>query len=280
MKTLKHIMLFLLFGLSSILIAQQKTFNVEIKGYGDPVLLFPGFTCPGEVWKDVVAELSKTKQCHIFTFAGFGDVPALEKPWLSKIKDGIKTYIAANNLEQATLIGHSLGGTLGLWLASDKSAVFNKIIVVDALPSTGALMVPNFDSETIVYDNPYNQRLLEMDVKSFEAMATQMASGMSLNKEKHALIKQWILNTDRETYVYGYTDLLKLDLRASIATISVPVTVLAATEPYGEDAVKKTYKEQYKSLDGYSIKYAKESAHFIMFDQPEWLIKVINEELQ
>ncbi len=65
-----------------------------------------------------------------------------------------------------------------------------------------------------------------------------------------------------------------------MATISVPVTVLAATEPYGEDAVKKTYKEQYKSLDVYTIKYAKDSAHFIMFDQPEWLLKVINEELQ
>lgn len=279
MKTLKHITLVLLFVLSTTLEGQQKTFEVEVKGNGEPVLLFPGFTCTGEVWKDVVAELSKTKECHIFTFAGFGDVPAIEKPWLSKIKDGIETYIAENELEKATIIGHSLGGTLGLWLATDKNAEFNKIIVVDALPSTGALMVPNFDSKTIVYDNPYNQRLLDMEAKNFEAMATQMANSMSLNKEKHALIKKWMLKTDRETYVYGYTDLLKLDLRASIATISVPVTILAATEPYGEDAVKKTYIEQYKNLEGYSIKYAKGSAHFIMFDQPEWLIKVINEEL-
>jgi pimeloyl-ACP methyl ester carboxylesterase len=279
MKTLKHSMLFLLFLLITTLEAQQKTFEVEVKGNGEPVLLFPGFTCTGEVWKDVVVELSKTKECHIFTFAGFGDVPAIEKPWLSKIKEGIKTYIAGNKLEKATIIGHSLGGTLGLWLAIDKNAAFNKIIVVDALPSTGALMVPNFDSETIVYDNPYNQRLLDMEAKDFESMATQMANSMSLNKEKHALIKEWMLKSDRETYVYGYTDLLKLDLRASISNISVPVVVLAATEPYGENAVKKTYKEQYKSLGVYSIKYAKESAHFIMFDQPEWLIEVINEEL-
>jgi pimeloyl-ACP methyl ester carboxylesterase len=272
-------MLVLLFVLSATLAAQQKTFDVEVKGNGDLVLLFPGFTCTGEVWKDVVEELSKTKEWHIFTFAGFGDVPAIEKPWLAKIKAAVKTYIAENKLEKALIIGHSLDGTLGLWLAMDKNAAFHKIIVVDALPSTGTLMVPNFDSETIVYDNPYNQQLLDMEAKSFEAMATQMANKMSLNKEKHALIKEWILKTDRETYVYGYTDLIKLDLRASIATISLPVTVLAATDSYGEDAVKKTYKEQYKSLAVYSIKYAKESAHFIMFDQPEWLIKVINEEL-
>jgi pimeloyl-ACP methyl ester carboxylesterase len=280
MKTLKTIMLVLLFVTSTTLGAQQKTFNVEVKGHGDPILLFPGFTCTGAVWKDVVAELSKTKACHIFTFAGFGDVPAIEKPWLSQIKEGIQGYIVENKLEKATIIGHSLGGTLGLWLAIDKNATFNKIIVIDALPSTGALMVPNFESETIAYDNPYNQRLLDMEAKNFEAMATQMANRMSLNKEKHALIKEWMLKTDRETYVYGYTDLLKLDLRASISNISVPVIVLAATEPYGENAVKKTYEEQYKSLGVYSIKYAKESAHFIMFDQPEWLIEVINEELE
>ena len=141
-------------------------------------------------------------------------------------------------------------------------------------------MMPNFDSETITYDNPYNQSILEMNSESFDAMATQMASGMSLNKDKHAVIKAWILKADRKTYVYGYTDLLKLDLRELVAQITVPVIVLAATQPYGEDVVKKTYQEQYKNLESYTIKYATESAHFIMFDQPEWFLKAINEELQ
>lgn len=270
-------MLFVLINLA--VNAQNKTFNVEVIGKGDPVLLFPGFTCTGEVWKNVVIELSKTKECHVFTFAGFGGVPAIQTPWLPKIKEGLKAYISENKLEKATIIGHSLGGTLGLWLATDATAQFNKIIVVDALPSTGALMVPNFDSETIVYDNPYNQRLIDMDLESFDVMAAQMASGMALNKQKHALIKEWILKTDRKTYVYGFTDLLKLDLRASIENITIPVSVLAATEPYGEEMVRNTYTDQYKNLKGYSIKYAKQSAHFIMFDQPEWLINVIIEEL-
>lgn len=280
MKTLKNSLLVTLFLFSITIEAQQKTFDVKIEGKGEPILLFPGFTCTGDVWNDVVAELSKTNECHIFTFAGFGDVPAIETPWLSKIEVGITNYISINKLEKATIIGHSLGGTLGLWLATDKNSKFNKIIVVDALPSTGALMVPNFKSETIVYDNPYNQRLLDMDANSFEAMATQMASNMSINKDKHALIKAWILMTDRKTYVYGFTDLLKLDLRAAISKITIPVTVLAATQPYGEETVKKTYETQYKNLEGYSIKYANESAHFIMFDQPEWLLNAIKGELQ
>ncbi|WP_282042280.1 alpha/beta fold hydrolase [Winogradskyella flava] len=273
MKTLKC--LIFTFLISVTLSAQSTAFTVDIKGEGAPIFLFPGFTCPGEVWDDVVNELSKTNECHVFTFAGFGDVPAIEKPWLPKIKDEIVAYISENKLENITLIGHSLGGTLSLWLASENSESFKQVIAVDALPSTGALMIPNYDSDMIAYDTPYNKQMLSMSDQDFEVMASQMASGMVLNEEKKQVIKDWIINTNRETYVYGFTDLLKLDLRKDIAKIKIPVLLLAATKPYGEETVKMTYKDQYKKLENYQIKYAKDSAHFIMYDQPEWLLETI-----
>ncbi|MFL0352926.1 alpha/beta fold hydrolase [Xanthomarina sp. GH4-25] len=280
MKSIKYIILFTVYLTSFSLEAQNNAFEVQVIGKGEPILLFPGFTCTGSVWDELIIELSKTKECHIFTFAGFGNVPAIEKPWLSKIKNEISLYISSRKLEKATIIGHSLGGTIGLSLAIDENAEYHEIIVVDALPSTGALMIPNFNSDTIVYDNPYNQRLLDMDEKNFEAMATQMASGMALNTDRHQQIKDWILMSDRETYVYGFTDLLKLDLREDIAKITVPVIILAATKPYGEETVRKTYEDQYKNLKNYTIKYAMESAHFIMYDQPDWLLEQINEAMQ
>ncbi|WP_179021489.1 alpha/beta fold hydrolase [Winogradskyella forsetii] len=280
MKTIKFQIVSLLLFFSASVISQNKTFEVTITGKGNPILFFPGFTCPGEVYEDIVAELSKTNECHVFTFAGFGDVPAIEKPWLPKIKEEITTYIYDKNLREITLIGHSLGGTLSLWLGTEESNNFKKIIAIDALPSTGALMMPNFNSETIVYDNPYNKRLLEMNDENFEAMATQMASGMTLNEGKKQVIKDWIINTDRETYVYGYTELLKLDLREAISEIKIPVTILGATKPYGLEMVQKTFEEQYKNLKNYKIKFAEDSAHFIMFDQPEWLLEAINSELK
>lgn len=278
MKTFKTLIAFVLFILASNSSAQETTFKVSVIGQGDPILLFPGFTCTGEVWNEVVNELSKTNECHVFTFAGFGDVSSIEKPWLPKIKESIEAYILTEKLSKPSLIGHSLGGTLALWLASEQDN-YNKIIVVDALPSTGALMMPNFKSEYIVYENPYNTQLLKMDDASFEKMASQMAQGMTLNESKREQIKNWMLESDRETYVYGYTDLLKLDLRDSISSIKSPLTILAATEPYGETTVKQTYQEQYKNLEGYTIKFAPKSAHFIMYDQPVWLFNEIKTAL-
>jgi pimeloyl-ACP methyl ester carboxylesterase len=271
MKTIKKLMFVVLFMVYFSINAQDQPFKVEVIGKGEPILLFPGFTCTGDVWKDTVTELSKNYQCHVFTFAGFGDVPAIEKPWLPKIKDGVLNYIQEKKLVNPILIGHSLGGALALGMATESNA-YQKLIIIDALSSTGALLIPNFKSEYMIYDSPYNKQLLEMNTKDFEAMAMQMASGMTKDKSKQEIIKDWMLQADRETYVYGYTDLLKLDLREDLSKIKVPVTILAATDPYGYDTVKATYETQYKALAEYDIKFAEDAAHFIMYDQPKWFI--------
>lgn len=280
MKTIQNKIILAIILLSFSLNAQYKSFKVDVIGKGNPVLLFPGFTCTGEVWNDLVKEISKTNECHVFTFAGFGGVEPIEKPWLPKLKTAINSYVVAQKLKNPVVIGHSLGGTLGLWLTSDDNHPYSKLIVVDALPSTGALIMPNFNSENIAYESPWNNQLLEMDEVSFEKMATQMASGMTLNTEKHQQLIDWIVTTDRKTYVYGYTDLLKLDLREDIANINIPVTVLGATHPYGMEMAITTYENQYKKLEKYNLEFADGSAHFIMYDKPEWFLEKIVSELK
>jgi len=257
----------------------QSAFKVEVVGKGDPILLFPGFACTGDVWKDVTRELAKHYECHVFTFAGFGGVPAIGKPWLPKIKDAVVQYVHDQKLQQAIIIGHSLGGTLGLWLAATEPALFKKIIVVDALPCMGALMIPNYKASDIVYDNPYSKKLLEIDSAAFRAMAVQQTAFMMLNKEKQAQVVDWIMMTDRPTYVYGYVDLLKLDLREDLARIKIPVIVLAATHP-DKAMIEKTYNEQYAKLGDKVFYYAENSAHFIMYDQPQWFLSKIAESVR
>lgn len=268
----------IIFLLTSILSAQNKAFEVRVVGKGEPLLFFPGFTCTDKVWEEQVAELSKDYECHLFTFAGFGDVAPIEFPWYPKIEEELLNYIEENSLEKATVIGHSLGGTLALSLAS-KQPIFDKLVIVDALTATGALMFPNYNPDDMVYDSPYNNQLLKMDEKDFSKMATGMAAGMTTNKEKQGQIIEWMEKADRKTYVYGYTDYLKVDLREEVAQIKIPVIILAATQPYGEQMAKQTYQEQYKNLSNYDLKFAEGSAHFIMYDQPEWFLNQLKSSL-
>ena len=115
MKRAKNLLIIVMIGiLVNSLNAQHKAYEVRIIGEGEPLLFFPGFACTDAVWEEQVNELSKNYECHLFTFAGFGNVSPVEFPWYPKIEEQVLSYIEANNLEKATAIGHSLGGTLAL----------------------------------------------------------------------------------------------------------------------------------------------------------------------
>lgn len=270
--------LFIFLSTSNDIDAQQQAFTVKVTGKGNPVFLFPGFTCTAEVWNETIASIAKTNECHAFTFAGFGNVPAIDTPWLPVIKQQVIDYVKTKRLKNITIIGHSLGGTLGMWLASSQVDMFKKLIVVDGLPCSGALMMPNFNANSMTYNNPYSKQQLAMDSASFVAMAGQMATGMCLNKSKHQQVIDWMVMADRKTYVYGYIDMLRLDLRDDLANIKIPVVVLAATFP-SKEVVEKTWNSQLAKLPNKTIYYAENAAHFIMYDQPQWLINKVKEAL-
>lgn len=271
------IIVFMLIMSKSVL--SNTAFEVDVRGKGEPILLFPGFGCTGEIWDETVAELSKNYECHVFTFAGFGHVPPIEFPWLPTIKDQVITYVKNKNLKKATLIGHSLGGTLSLWLAVEEANLFKKVILIDALPATAALMMPQYKGEVIPYDNPQSKMMLAMDQDAFNAMNAQSTALMCLNKEKQKVIREGMNIADRKTYVYGYIEMLNLDLRQEIAKIKIPVVILAATNQ-NFSTVQEIYEAQYKNLPSTKIYYAQNSAHFVMFDQPEWFKEIVKLEIR
>ncbi|UZH54965.1 alpha/beta hydrolase [Salinimicrobium tongyeongense] len=195
---MKQILLCLSLLVLSLKAFPQQSFNISIKGNGQPVLIFPGFTSTPEAFTTIIDVLSEDYEVHAFTFAGFGEVPPIDFPWLETIQQDVLQYINENNLNNPIIIGQSMGGTLGLWLAT-KTPEISQLIFIGALPAMGALMIPNYDSSVIHYDTPYNQQLLTMDTTAFKAMAFQMARRMSLNEEQHEKIATRIIQSDRIT---------------------------------------------------------------------------------
>ena len=271
------VLLFAFFTLQQTIYTQNKVppIHAEVSGKGAPAIFIPGFTVPGDIWKPLVTELETHYECHVFTLAGFGGKQAIDFPWLPQINQALKNYMIQKNLKNVTIIGHSLGGTIATWLAAQPDLNLKTIILVDALPAAGVLMIPNFNPDELVYDSAFNNQQLQMSDTAFEQMTSAMAKGMSLNSAGQELIKKWMITSDRQTYVYEYTDYLKLDVRPALSKIKIPVTIIAATQPYGEEIIKQTYKIQYDQLNNYDLIVAQNAAHFIMLDQPDWFNKQI-----
>ena len=100
----------------------------------------------------------------------------------------------------------------------------------------------------------------------------------SYQENKKEKLANWILEADRETYVYGYTDLLKLDLRNKLKNIKCNTLVVGASFPDVKVA-KENFEKQYSNLSNKKIVMASKSKHFVMLDQPEWFYKIANEFL-
>lgn len=189
MKNLILLFVSIVFSLSIYAKNESQPINVEVTGKGKPIILIPGFTVPGNVWSPLVNKLEKNYECHIVTLAGFGGKEPIEFPWLPKVNESLKNYILKNDLQNTTIIGHSLGGTIATWLASQNDLKLSKIILIDALPASGALMIPNFNPENLMYESPYNNQLLAMDDVAFEQTATTMSKSMSLKESAQEKIK-------------------------------------------------------------------------------------------
>jgi pimeloyl-ACP methyl ester carboxylesterase len=253
----------------------QAAFKVERTGKGDPILFLPGFTCPGSVWNETIDHLEGRQQVHVITYAGFGGVPAIKLPWYSTLKDQLIAYISEKHLKDVTLIGHSMGGTLALEIAAALPEKITKVISVDALPCMRDLMMPGVPADKIVYDNPYSKQLLAMNAEAFKANAGMFAEAMTNAQEKRPMLIQWMLDADRETYVYGYTDLLRTDARPGLPDIKAKTLVLAASFP-DKATVTANIEKQYAGLPNKEIVIAENSRHFIMFDQADWFYSQVN----
>ncbi|HUC81119.1 MAG TPA: alpha/beta hydrolase [Flavisolibacter sp.] len=255
--------------------AQSPSFTVEKRGEGMPILFLPGFITPGSVWHETVKALKGKAESHLFTYAGFEGVAPIDTPWYPALKRDLIAYIEKEKSSHIAIIGHSMGGTLAMDIAAALPDKVDKLILVDALPCMREVMMPGVTAEQIQYNAPYNNQMLQMKEQPFLQTATMMAAGMTSGKEMQDSIVSWIVAADRKTFVYGYTDLLKLDVRGALPLVKAKTLILGATFPTKEVA-RNTFEKQFALLQGKSIEMAPDSKHYIMFDQPEWFYSQVN----
>ncbi|WKW11068.1 alpha/beta hydrolase [Pseudogemmatithrix spongiicola] len=266
----------------------QEPFRVDVVGNGPPMLLIPGLTNSGEVWRATAAEFAKDHQVHVFSLAGFAGVPpiATDTGWLRMQREAIVAYVRERRLEKPVIVGHSLGGFLALWIAADHPDLPGAVVNIDGMPFFGTLMNPNATRETM---RPMAAQMHRMMMspgarENYMRMQDAQLKMMARDTAAHAMLARHGRDSDMGTMAVAMHDMYVEDLRADLARVRVPVLNVHAWAAYAtmgqsREGLERIAANQYASLATQRLRIHDTAYHFIMLDEPAWLHREMREFL-
>mgnify|MGYP003606242349 CR=1 FL=1 len=248
---------------------------MQVEGQGLDVILLPGLACGPQVWDGLMPSLlsshHRVHRMHIAGFDGSPSVPVVDSSVLD-VAAALAAYIDREKLQAPIVIGHSLGGAIGLALAAVHPAHAGRLVVVDALPFYSLLFDP---AATVHSAEPgaraFRDAWLAASPEQLAAMQQASAARLVSSAEDQARVAQWGRRSDRSAVAHAAYALAVTDLRPQLARIRVPTTVVYAHHPsYGPSTgVDAIFRAAYAGLNGVEMVRIDHSRHFVMLDQPE-----------
>lgn len=249
--------------------------SVTTTGQGKDVILIPGLSSSPRVWKEMIAAIPGYRY-HQVQVAGFAGVPAggnASGDVAAPVAEEIARYITENKLKAPAVIGHSMGGTMGMMLAARNPASVSKLMVVDMFPFIGAMFGgPNATSESVkpIADGIFAQ-MQKADDATRKTQRDATITGMINTESMRAGALEDSAKSDTDVSARAYRELVVTDLRSELSRITAPTTVLYVTPkgvPLSDAQMDGYYQASYATLKGATLTRIPDAAHFIMWDQP------------
>jgi pimeloyl-ACP methyl ester carboxylesterase len=253
---------------------QMGHISIRAIGAGKPVFLIPGLSSPRAVWDGVAPDLAKTHRVYLVQINGFGgDDPRnnLTPDLLESVLAELHAYIRENKAQGAAVVGHSLGGLLGMMLAAKYPADVGRLMVVDAFPFIGTM----FGAADVAAIEPRAAQMRDMIAAGYEkakaAAGTPVirdpGGNMSITPEGRIKVANWSMQADLRVVAIAMYEDMVTDMRASLGKIAAkPFTVLYAAG-IGEAEAKAMWEPAYAGSTAKLVAIPG-SYHFIMIDQP------------
>jgi pimeloyl-ACP methyl ester carboxylesterase len=97
---------------------QNKKIGFSVQGKGTPIVFLHGFCEDSRMWDDFLTLFPRRKIVRI-DLPGFGKSESQNKPSISGMAAAVKAVFDHLNIEKCVLIGHSMGGYVGLEFAKN-----------------------------------------------------------------------------------------------------------------------------------------------------------------
>jgi len=115
---------------------RSKPLYFRDKGTGYPIVLLHGYLESSFIWKDIAKKLEKNHRVICIDLPGHGQSDRLRsEPSIDNMADTVFNTLRELSISQAIVVGHSMGGYVGLSLLEKHPAAVHALILLHSKAS-------------------------------------------------------------------------------------------------------------------------------------------------
>jgi pimeloyl-ACP methyl ester carboxylesterase len=275
--------MFRAFVLAAALVAQpafaafkSDRIAVTTEGSGPDVVLVHGLASSARVWRGTTEKVPGYRY-HLVQIAGMGANPPggnAQGAVVAPVAEEIARYIREERLTKPALIGHSMGGTIGMIVAARHPDTVGRLMVVDMHPFIGQMFAgPTATADSVrPIADAMRARSAKATAEERTAERERTISSMINTAAERTGPLEDSQASHPDTVANAFSELIVTDLRPELPAIKAPTTILYVTPkgaPFTDAQMDQIYQASYAPVSGATVKRVPGAAHFIMLDAPD-----------
>jgi len=247
----------------SSITTDQGIVHYEVYGRGRPVILLHGWLGSWGLWQETMGYLGRYYRTYALDFWGFGESGKKRETYaVQDFVSLVTQFMDHLGIEQAPLVGHSMGGTVSLSVALKHPEKISKVVVIGS-PIVGSslawpLKLAGYRSIAFLLFNAMWAFRLGMRVAS---------PFISHDPRFPKMMDDDLTKTTLESFLLSIASLRRTDLRPMLEDIHIPTMGMFGDRDIIVDP--EQWKPMLEGIKNTRIERFNSAGHFIMLDDQE-----------
>ena len=246
--------------------AGELSLNVLDAGSGKPALLFLHYWGgSARTWNAVTSNLTRDFRCIAYDQRGWGQSDAPTGGYsIRDLASDANDLLKSLQLRRYVLVGHSMGGKVAQFLAAQRPAGLEGLVLVAPAPPTPQnLPEAAKQAQLHAYDNREN---------ALQALAFLTARPVSEDLREQIISDN--LAGSPQAKIAWPTSSIYEDISTEVSKIAVPTLILAGDQDR-QDSLEQHRREVLPRIPGARIVVIQDTGHLLPIDQPSQLSDAI-----
>jgi len=249
-------------------------------GEGKPIIIAHGLFGMSDNWITIAKKLGEKYKVYILDMRNHGKSPHSEIHTYEAMSNDLYEFIEDKKIEQATFIGHSMGGKAVLQFAENHPSKVREMIIVDISP-TEYIPSENFFKKALNHKS-FLENLMKIKLENFNTLR-ELSKFLEIEIQNYFLIQLTLKNIKKEkegyewkinlNSIYFHLDAMRKEIKLSKNVKGIKTLFLfGGNSPYFRKEDEIFIKEHFIN---YEIKIVSGAGHLIHIDKKNEFINSV-----